>query len=194
MEYDTLTALIVVDMQNDFADPRGSFYVQGGEQIIDRINEEIEAARRATSTIVYTQDWHPMRTPHFDIDGGRWPVHCVRDTWGAELHPRLTRIEEALVVKKGLDDNDDGYSAFTVHDKSTGAVTPTGLGLTLWDRGIIRAAVVGLAEDVCVKATALDARKHDLITTIISAATRPVDEETVEASRETMRRAGITFE
>ena len=87
--YDERTALVVVDVQNDFADPAGSLTVPGAEEVITAVNEEIEAAAAAGAAIVYTQDWHPPRTPHFVTDGGPWPVHCVRDTWGAELHPAL---------------------------------------------------------------------------------------------------------
>ena len=89
--YDPKTALIVVDVQNDFADPAGSLAVRGGESIIDLINAQVAAARAAGSVVCYTQDWHPASTPHFAKDGGIWPVHCVADTWGAQLHPALRR-------------------------------------------------------------------------------------------------------
>ena len=85
--YDERTALIVVDVQNDFADPGGSLYVAGGDDIVPLVNDEIHAARAAGATVVLTQDWHPPATPHFTTDGGVWPVHCVRGTWGAALHP-----------------------------------------------------------------------------------------------------------
>jgi nicotinamidase/pyrazinamidase len=75
--YDATTALVVVDLQNDFADPDGSLYVRDAEVVIDVANAEIEAARAAGALIVYTQDWHPPDTPHFAKDGGTWPVHCV---------------------------------------------------------------------------------------------------------------------
>ena len=85
--YDRTTALVVVDVQNDFADPGGGLYVRGGEEVVPAANAEIEAATAAGATVVYTQDWHPEATPHFTTGGGVWPVHCVRETWGAELHP-----------------------------------------------------------------------------------------------------------
>ena len=87
--YDGRTALLVVDVQNDFADPNGSLTVPGAGEVITAVNSEIEAAAEAGAAIVYTQDWHPPRTPHFVTDGGPWPVHCVRGTWGADLHPAL---------------------------------------------------------------------------------------------------------
>ena len=69
MEYGPTTALIVVDVQNDFADPKGNLSVPGGEDVIDFINEQIQAASRAGSPVVYTQDWHPESTPHFEVEG-----------------------------------------------------------------------------------------------------------------------------
>ena len=89
MDLGPKAALIVVDVQNDFADPKGSLYVKGGEMVVPVINEQVEAARAAGALVVYTQDWHPTSTPHFQKDGGIWPVHCVKETWGAELHPDL---------------------------------------------------------------------------------------------------------
>ncbi|MGB3410714.1 MAG: isochorismatase family protein [Microthrixaceae bacterium] len=148
-------ALVVVDVQNDFADPAGSLYVTGGDEIIAGINVQIAAARAGGATVVQTQDWHPPRTPHFIEGGGTWPVHCVRNTWGAESHPDLSE-EADLVLRKGTG-GEDGYSAFTVLDPDSGAARPTGLAGYLNEREITDVVIVGLAADVCVKATALDA-------------------------------------
>jgi nicotinamidase/pyrazinamidase len=87
--YDARTALLVVDVQNDFADPDGSLSVAGGIEIIPRLNGEIERATASGAPVLYTQDWHPISTPHFAKDGGIWPVHCVAETWGAAFHPDL---------------------------------------------------------------------------------------------------------
>ncbi len=146
-------ALVVVDVQNDFADPAGGLYVEGGEQVVDAVNAEIGAATAAGSFVVYTQDSHPPQTPHFAAQGGVWPVHCVAGTWGAELHPRL-RVE-GPVVRKGTDGS-DGYSGFSVRDPVSGEREATSLASQLSTRGIKRLVVVGLAGDVCVKETALD--------------------------------------
>ena len=75
--------------QNDFADPNGSLYVGGGEEIAVAVNEMVMEAGRGGVPVFYTQDWHPDSTPHFQKDGGIWPVHCVMGTWGAEFHPAL---------------------------------------------------------------------------------------------------------
>ncbi len=151
--YDRETALIVVDVQNDFADPNGSIYVNGGEEVVPVINSEIAAARSAGGHVVYTADWHPPSTPHFAKDGGIWPVHCVGDTWGSEFHPNL--IVDGPVVRKGTS-GEDGYSGFSMKDPEVETVTSTGLAQQLERWGIKSVVVVGLATDYCVKATALD--------------------------------------
>ncbi len=151
-DYDRQTALLVVDVQNDFTDPAGGLYVLGGEDVVDPVNIEVAAAQNAGATVVYTQDWHPESTPHFAKDGGIWPVHCVGGTWGAELYPNL--IVHGPVVRKGTG-GEDGYSGFSVRDPVTGAATPTQLQ-SLLPPEVRRLVVVGLAGDYCVKETALD--------------------------------------
>jgi nicotinamidase/pyrazinamidase len=170
--YDDSTALIVVDVQNDFADPDGSLYVRGGEDVVDLINAEIAAAGRGGASVVYTQDWHPARTPHFAVDGGHWPVHCVQNSWGAELHPRL--VIQGPVLRKGSN-GEDGYSGFTVREPETGLETSTGLAELLEADGRTRVVVTGLAGDVCVKHTALDAVRRGFEVTVLDAATRDVE-------------------
>lgn len=179
MDYTTTTALLVVDVQNDFADPSGSLYVEGGEEAIDYINDQIANASKAGATVVYTQDWHPETTPHFEKDGGVWPAHCIADSHGAQFHPKLDVIEDATFIKKGVG-GEDGYSAFTVRDPVSGEESPTGLEDEL--EGIDAVAIVGLALDVCVKESALDAvRKYD--TTLLADGTRPVNLQPGDASR-----------
>jgi nicotinamidase/pyrazinamidase len=178
--YDRATALIVADVQNDFADPQGSLYVPSGEQVVDVVNAEVERALEGGATVVYTQDWHPPRTPHFDIDGGTWPVHCVQGTWGAELHPRL-RVE-GEVVQKGVDGG-DGYSGFSVRDPVSADERATRLGGILEDAGVERVVVTGLAGDFCVKATALDARELGYEVVLPLDATRFIDLEPGDGER-----------
>ena len=172
--YDPRTALVVVDVQNDFADPEGSLHVDGGDQIVEGLNDEVAAARAAGALLTYTQDWHPETTPHFAKDGGTWPVHCVGDTWGAELHPDLDVDGER--IRKGTEGG-DGYSAFSVRDPESGDETATRLGALLDQHGIERVVVAGLAQDVCVKATVLDARRLGYETLLLTDLTRPVDPE-----------------
>jgi len=179
-DYGPRAALIVVDVQNDFADPDGSLYVTGGENVVARVNEEIAAARSAGAPVVYTADWHPETTPHFKRDGGIWPVHCVGGTWGAEFHPDL-RVE-GPVVKKGTG-GEDGYSGFSVRDPQTGEEAPTELERTLRSGSVEDVVVVGLATDYCVKETALDAVNKGFGTTVLRGAIAAVDLEPGDGDR-----------
>ena len=181
-DYDAATALVVVDLQNDFADPAGGLAVRGGDAIIARVNEEVRRATQAGAYVVATQDWHPASTPHFAKDGGIWPVHCVGGTWGAELHPDFDLAPDAPRVRKGSN-GDDGYSGFTTRDPVTGEELPTPLEALLHDRGIERVRVCGLATDYCVKATALDAVRLGFVTTFIPDAVASVDLEPGDGER-----------
>ena len=188
--YDSRTALVVVDVQNDFADPGGSLSVGGGDAIVPVVNGEIATSRASGAFVVYTQDWHPERTPHFARDGGVWPVHCVRDSWGAEFHPRL--VVDGPVVRKGTN-GEDGYSGFTMRDPTTGETRPTELEALLRARDIERVVVTGLATDYCVKATALDAARLGFRTTILADAVAAVDLAPGDGERalEELRAAGV---
>jgi nicotinamidase/pyrazinamidase len=190
--YDERTALVVVDVQNDFADPNGSLYVQEGEKVVPVINEQVEHARSNRATVVYTQDWHPQSTPHFQKDGGIWPVHCVQGTWGAELHPELEVSGD--VVKKGTG-GEDGYSGFTVRDPESGEKQQTPLEEMLRAGGIEKVVIVGLATDYCVKETAIDSANKGFATTVLTDAIRPVDLEPGDGERaiEDMRKAGTAL-
>ncbi|MGY6501717.1 MAG: isochorismatase family protein [Acidimicrobiales bacterium] len=172
--YDDSTALVVVDMQNDFVHPDGSLSVTRDDEVVRRVNLEIAAARAAGSPVVFTQDWHPPDTPHFVEHGGTWPPHCVRDTWGARLHDALDVGPDPVVVRKGTD-HQDGYSGFTVHDLATDTDQPTALDDIVRDHGATRVVVVGVATDVCVRATVLDALRLGYDTVVVPDATAPVD-------------------
>jgi nicotinamidase/pyrazinamidase len=172
MPYEPHTALVVVDVQNDFADPVGSLYVPGGEAVVPVIDAEIARAQAADAGVFYTRDWHPPHTPHFKPDGGPWPVHCVRDTWGAAFHPQLTVV--GPIVSKGIG-GEDGYSGFSVRDSRSGAAQATELDRLLRERGVSRLVIVGLATDYCVRATALDALRLGYRVVVLRDAVRAVD-------------------
>ena len=193
MGYDDRTALIVVDIQNDFADPGGALYVPGGEEIIEVVNGEVERAAPSGALVVYTQDWHQEVTPHFAEHGGTWPVHCVQGTWGAELHPWLKVQGPAL--RKGMGD-DDGYSGFSEHDMTSGEVDQTPLEEMLRERGVDKVVVVGLATDYCVRATALDAAARGFGVTVLEDAIRAVNLEPDDGrfAVRAMQEAGVTVE
>ena len=192
--YSPSTALVIVDVQNDFADPGGSLSVKGGDAVVPVINGEIDMASSAGATIVATQDWHPESTPHFQKDGGIWPVHCVGGTWGAELFPELRLPEGAPRVRKGSN-GEDGYSGFTMRDPTTGEETPTELDGLLRDKGVGRVVVVGLATDYCVSATALDAARLGYETSLLTDAIAAVDLQPGDGDRalQSMRDAGVAM-
>jgi nicotinamidase/pyrazinamidase len=170
--YDPTTALVIVDVQNDFADPSGSLAVAGGDQVVQRINQQIDEVRAAGGLVVYTQDWHPESTPHFAKDGGIWPVHCVQNTWGARLHPKLA--VSGPTIRKG-EHGEDGYSGFTMRDPESGETRPTALESTLRQRRIERVVLCGLATDYCVRATALDAAALGFQTQVLTDAIAAVN-------------------
>jgi nicotinamidase/pyrazinamidase len=179
--YDPSTALLAVDVQNDFADPAGGLAVAGAEAILEPLNREIAAARAAGAFVAYTQDWHPPSTPHFAKDGGTWPVHCVGGTWGAELHPGLAG-DAGPSVRKGTN-GEDGYSGFTMREPVSGATVPTELDGLLRSRGIRRVVIGGLATDYCVRATALDALALGYETHVLVDCVRPVEVEPGDGER-----------
>ncbi len=190
MDYSAETSLVVVDVQNDFADPQGSLYVSGGGDLVPLINAEIIRALAAGAFVVYTKDWHPEHTPHFSKDGGIWPDHCIADTWGAEFHPQL--LVAGPTVLKGSN-GEDGYSGFTMRDPESGETTPTELAALLEHRGITRVVVTGLALDYCVKATALDSVELGLDTKVPLELTAAVDLSPGDGDRaaEELRAAGV---
>jgi nicotinamidase/pyrazinamidase len=194
-QFDLRTALIVVDVQNDFADPRGSLYVRRGEEVVPFVNREIERAFDAGATVVYTQDWHPPVTPHFRKDGGIWPVHCVRDTWGAQFHPALRVAESATIVRKG-EDGGDGYSGFSVRDPKSGDVTATRLETILQARKADSLVIAGVATDYCVVETTLDAIRLGHTASVLLEGIRAVDLQPGDGDRaiERMRAAGAELE
>ena len=190
--YGSNVALVVVDMQNDFADPQGSLFVKGAASILPLVNSEARLAREAGALVVYTQDWHPESTSHFAKDGGIWPVHCVGGTWGADFHPALD--VDGPTIRKGTN-GEDGYSGFSMKDPTTGATSPTELEALLRERGIERVVVVGLATDYCVSATAIDAARLGFGTEVLQDAIASVDLEADDGTRaiHLMQAAGCTM-
>ena len=192
IDFTPTTALVVVDVQNDFADPGGRLFVSGGEDVVGAVNAQIVRALSADAFVVYTQDWHPESTPHFDVDGGVWPVHCVAGSDGADFHPRL--LVAGPVVRKGSN-GEDGYSGFTMRDPETGETTSTEMAAMLAARSIVVVVVVGIAFDVCVRATALDANRLGFPTTVIHSATAAVElaPGDTERTKAELTAAGVTL-
>ena len=174
-------ALLIVDFQNDFT-PGGALAVPDGDRIADHVNALASDPR--FDLVVATRDWHPPDHGSFHRQGGPWPVHCVQETEGAELHPSLNRARVDVIVDKGQDPMTEGYSGFEA----------TGLEGLLRERGIDRVTVVGLATDYCVKNTALDALRHGFEVTVEQAGVRGVDVNPGDSERalEELRERGAT--
>ena len=176
-------ALIVVDYQNDFVPPDGALAVPEGDEIAARINELARSDDH--DLVVATRDWHPREHGSFDAQGGPWPVHCVADTDGAQLHPAFDAEAIDVIVDKGQDPATEGYSGFDGTD----------LAALLRDRGIGELTIVGLATDYCVKQTALEGLREGFAVTVDSTAVRGVEVQPGDSRRalEEIRAAGAAI-
>jgi len=162
-------ALLVVDLQNDFC-PGGAIAVPDGDAIVPKVNRMIDLFARRALPIVASRDWHPRETRHFKGLGGAWPPHCIQGTKGARFHPAMRLPKEAIVVSKGMDPEEDSYSAFQ-------AVTDRGRDLeaVLRELGVEELFLAGLATDYCVRASALDAMKRGFRVRVLGDAVRGVN-------------------
>jgi len=142
-----------VDVQNDFC-PGGALGVPEGDKIVSVINKYIRVFAKNKWPIFATRDWHPARTRHFKDFGGAWPAHCIQNSRGAAFHQDLKLPKKVVLLYKGMDPEEDAYSAFSARDLS---------GQGLFDlfkkMGIKEIYIAGLAADYCVKFTAIDALK-----------------------------------
>ena len=172
-------ALLVVDVQNDFC-PGGALPIPDGDRVVPVLNEWAAAAERAGVPVYASRDWHPRGHPSFSPEGGQWPVHCLQDTPGAAFHPGLRLPEATVVVTKGTRFDKDQYSAFD----------DTGLDARLRKDGVMRLWVGGLAQDVCVRASVLDALRAGYDVTVIPDASLPVTPAGGADAVERMRDAG----
>lgn len=182
-DLDRSDALLLVDVQNDFC-PGGALAVPEGDRVVPVLNRWIGAARDAGIPVLASRDWHPRNHPSFAGRGGPWPEHCVQDTPGAAFHADLDLDGSETRVTKGVRFDHDQYSAFDA----------TGLAHHLEEAGVERLWIGGLAQDVCVEATVLDACRAGFEVHLITEATRPVDPEAGEQALETMRQAGAVLE
>jgi nicotinamidase/pyrazinamidase len=130
--------------------------------------------------VLASRDWHPADSRHFE----RWPVHCVRDTRGADYHPDLNTAQIHLELFKGTENTDDGYSAFEA--------TNVNLLRVLQDKGVDELYVTGIATEYCVRATVLEARKNNIPTVVITDAVKAIEARPGDAEKalEEMARAG----
>jgi len=179
---DGRTALIVVDVQNDFC-PGGNLAVPDGDAVVPVIN----ALAQRFATVVLTQDWHPVGHSSFaSSHAGRqpfeliempygpqvlWPEHCIQGSKGAEFRADLDLPHAQAVIRKGFRREIDSYSGFMEADRRT----PTGLCGYLRERGVTRVVIVGLATDFCVNWTAQDAANAGFETVVVEEACRAIN-------------------
>ncbi|XAS75893.1 isochorismatase family protein [Dermatophilaceae bacterium Sec6.4] len=181
-------ALIVVDVQNDFCEG-GSLAVQGGAQVAARTATYISMHRGDYAAVVATADWHIdpgthwSDTPDFQVS---WPVHCEVGTLGADFHPALAAALQGVdaIFRKGR--FNAAYSGFEGVDDS-------GAGLVTWlqQHDITDVDICGLATDYCVRATALDARRQGLQTTVLTDLVAGVAPLSTSAAFEDFAAAGV---
>ncbi|MCM8775053.1 MAG: nicotinamidase [Candidatus Omnitrophica bacterium] len=160
--------LIIVDLQNDFC-PGGALAVPEGDRIVDPINRIIQNF----PFVVTTQDWHPPDHISFQGHGGVWPPHCIQNTWGAQLHPKLCQDGIHLRILKGQHPDRDAYSGFE----------ETPLAEELKKHAVKKVFIVGLATDYCVKHTALDALRYGFQTVVFTDLVRSVDVKSGDGER-----------
>ena len=193
------TALLVIDVQNDFT-PGGQLAVPEGDQIVLLINRLAEQFKQ----VVIAQDWHPAghasfasshpgRQPYEVIqlpygEQTLWPDHCIQGSRGAEFHSGLDLPHAQLIIRKGCNPDIDSYSAFLEADRAT----TTGLAGYLKERGIDTVYMVGLALDFCVMFSALDARAAGFNTFVVLDACRAIDMNgSLASAMERMQVAGV---
>ncbi|KAF0301170.1 Nicotinamidase [Amphibalanus amphitrite] len=207
-----ITAFVIVDVQNDFISgslavcncPAG----HKGEEVVPVINSVLDSVK--FDVVVYSLDWHPsdhisfvtnvanfpmhssskvsaeeakvLDTVVFDSpvrEQTLWPPHCIQESWGAQLHPDLKVMDEALTIKKGCNREIESYSAFFDNARESS----TGLSEQLKQRFVTDVIVCGLATDVCVAATAMDALSEGFRTTVLEDACRGVNAEDIEKKK-----------
>lgn len=157
-------ALIIVDVQNDFC-PGGALAVPQGDDVVAALNRAIQIFEEQKRPVFFSRDWHPANHISFQEQGGPWPPHCVQNSPGAAFHPELEIPNDAAILSKGTDPQQDSYSAFG----------GTELNDLLKRRKIRTLYVGGLATDYCVKETVLDGLKLGYKVYLLEGAHRGVE-------------------
>lgn len=172
-------ALLLIDLQNDFC-VNGALAVPNGEAVISIANEMMQQF----DTVIASQDWHPKNHASFQT---LWPVHCVQDSEGADLHPDLHVEKITKVIQKGLDPVIDSYSAFYDNDH----VSSTGLTDYLRQKNIHTLVVMGLATEYCIKFSCLDAVCDGFLVELYLPGCRGLQKPDIESALKEMQDAGV---
>ncbi|MFO7718970.1 MAG: bifunctional nicotinamidase/pyrazinamidase [Gillisia sp.] len=192
-----MRALVIIDVQNDFI-PGGALAVPEGGEIVELINK----LRHKFDLVIATQDWHPEEHSSFAVNHpeneefekimwkGReqvlWPTHCLQNSWGAKLHPDLTTSRIEAIFRKGTDPEIDSYSAF--YDNAR--LKTTGLAGYLKEKGVEELYFCGLAAEICVYFSVMDALEEGFDSTIIEDATRALNPADFEIAKKNMLEKG----
>ncbi len=178
-------ALLIVDVQKDFC-PGGALAVPEGDEVVPVLNQWIAEALAQGISVFASRDWHPSNHISFKERGGPWPPHCVQGSEGAVFHPELRLPANTEIVSKAQTPDQDSYSAFG----------GTGLAVSLRRAGVKRLWMGGLAQDYCVRASALDAIKEGFEVHLIVDATRAVNVHPGDGQNalDEIRQAGGTLE
>jgi nicotinamidase/pyrazinamidase len=171
--------LLIIDVQLDLC-PGGALPVPAGHAVVPVLNEWLAASVAKRIPVYASRDWHPLNHPSFLERDGQWPPHCIQETPGARFHPDLHLPANALIITKGVRFDRDQYSVFD----------QTGLLQQLEYDQIKRLWVGGLAQDVGVLASVLEARRAVMDIVVIGAATRPLTMESGCRAFEEMAHAG----
>ena len=174
------TALIVVDVQRDFCEG-GALQAEDTLSLMQPLKGCIDASRRAGAVIVYTQDWHPANHSSFKKNGGRWPVHCVAGSRGAELMEPLKPEPSDVILRKGEPVDGEGFSGFD----------GTELRKTLRSLDVERVFVAGIATEYCVRTTAMDALREGFKVFVLADMVRSVDASQTSKVLAEMAAAGV---
>ncbi|MEW5895913.1 MAG: isochorismatase family protein [Candidatus Omnitrophota bacterium] len=161
--------LLIVDMQIDFC-PGGALPVPHGHEIVPSLNKYIDLFFDEKYPVLASRDWHAYNSKHFDVLGGQWPVHCVQGTEGAKFYPMLHLPPNVIVLSKGMDPDEDGYSVFAAESEDGERFADILERLNVKDL-----FVGGLATDYCVKQTVLDALAFGFKTYLLIDATKGVN-------------------
>ena len=183
------TAVLVIDVQRDFCSG-GALAVPGGDTVVPVLNEVLRDAADRRMPVYASRDWHPASSRHFVTGGGIWPVHCVAGSDGARFHPDLRLPPAAAVVSKGVEADEDGFSAFDGRLEDG-----TALEESLRAAGVTHVLAGGLATDYCVRHTVLDALRRGWSVTLLTDAISAVDLEPDDGTRalDEMRTAGAAL-
>lgn len=177
IKVDGSCALLIVDMQNDFM-PTGTVPVPDADKIVPVLNKYIDIFASNRLHIFATRDWHPPNHISFKQRGGVWPMHCVKDTLGAEFHSELKIPRSTRVISKGYEYDKEAYSGFE----------GTELDRHLGQNQIRRLLVGGVATDYCVKNTVLDALSRGIDVVVLEDAIKGL--KTSEEAIEEMKKKG----